>query len=704
MDPATGVWSAEKPVNMSGKYYKYAVDVIVDGVGLVRNMVTDPYSVSLAANSTRSQIVDLSDARLKPVGWDALVKPALGAPTEFVIYELHMRDFSSSDPSVPEHLRGTYAAFAVPDSYGIRHLRRLAQAGMTHVHLLPVFDIASIEEERALHQHPDPERLASFPPDSPAQQQIVGALRDRDAFNWGYDPYHYTVPEGSYATKANGPARIREFRTMVQALSQIGLRVVMDVVYNHTHASGQQAASVLDKLVPGYYHRLNADGAIENSTCCHNTATEHAMMEKLMLDSLRTWATAYKVDGFRFDLMGHHMVENIVNARDMLGALTPERDGVDGQAIYLYGEGWNFGEVANNARGRNATQINMAGTTIGTFNDRLRDAVRGGGAFSGFQEQGFANGLFSAPNWSEWRSAEEQRAALMKYADWIKVGLAGNLRDYQLEDRHGHRTSGSQIEYNGQPAGYTLSPREHVIYVSAHDNETLFDAIQLKAPPGTVAAERARMAVVALSLVLLSQGVPFVHAGDELLRSKSLDRNSYDSGDWFNRIDWTYQTNNWGVGLPPEDENRSRWPIMAAILADPTLRPTSSDIQRTLACFEEFLKIRKSSRLFRLRTAADIHRSLGFFNTGPYQSAGLIVMRLLAGPPSDGDPWQQIVALFNGSSYAQAFAHPVFAGAPLALHPIQAASHDPIVRTAAFDAAGGVFSVPAYTTAVFVGG
>src|SRR5512145_2700531 len=192
---------------------------------------------------------------------------------------------------------------------------------------------------------------------------------------------------------------------MVQALNQAGLRVVMDVVYNHTNASGQEAKSVLDKIVPGYYHRLNADGAVETSTCCQNTATEHAMMRKLMVDSVVTWATQYKVDGFRFDLMGHHMLDDMKAVRAALDALTLENDGVDGKLIYVYGEGWDFGEVANNARGKNATQLNIAGTGIGVFNDRLRDAVKGGSPFSDPRDQGFVTGLGFTSNDNESRNA-----------------------------------------------------------------------------------------------------------------------------------------------------------------------------------------------------------------------------------------------------------------------------------------------------------
>jgi pullulanase/glycogen debranching enzyme len=172
-----------------------------------------------------------------------------------------------------------------------------------------------------------------------------------DGFNWCYDPFHYTTPEGSYSTNPDGVTRIFEFRRMVQALRRIDLRVVMDVVYNHTTAGGQAQKSVLDKVVPGYYHRLDENGAIETSTCCSNTATEHDMMEKLMTDSLVVWARDYQIDGFRFDLMGHHMKHNMLKAQEVLEKLTLEEDGVDGSKIYLYGEGWNFGEVADNARG-----------------------------------------------------------------------------------------------------------------------------------------------------------------------------------------------------------------------------------------------------------------------------------------------------------------------------------------------------------------
>jgi pullulanase-type alpha-1,6-glucosidase len=701
-DAATGVWSVTGEAGWKNKFYLYEVEVYVRSEQkVVKNRVTDPYSLSLATNSTRSQLVDLSDAALAPADWDSLQKPRLDAPEDIVLYELHVRDFSINDATVPADKRGTFAAFLEKGSNGMKHLARLANAGLTHVHLLPVFDIATINENRADQVVPAGD-LASLPPDSDQQQAAVTAVRDQDAFNWGYDPFHYTVPEGSYSTQPDGTQRILEFRQMVKGLSESGLRVVMDVVYNHTNAAGQNARSVLDRIVPGYYHRLNLDGNVETSTCCQNTASEHAMMEKLMVDSLVTWARAYKVDGFRFDLMGHHMKSNMVKVREALSALTLEKDGVDGSKIYIYGEGWDFGEVAQNARGVNATQLNMGGTGIGTFSDRLRDAVRGGGPFSGLQEQGFASGLLSEPNDTNQGTPEEQREKLLHYADLVRVGLAGNLRDYALVDATGKTVTGSQVDYNGQPAGYTLDPQEVITYVSAHDNETLFDAIQLKAAPSTPIEERVRMQNLALDVVLLAQGIPFIHAGDELLRSKSLDRNSFNSGDWFNKLDFTYESNNWGVGLPPADDNKGQWDIMRPLLANPALKPSRAHIVSALDHFDEMLRIRKSTAAFRQRTAEDIQSKVRFYNAGPAQQAGVIVMEITDEKAADGHT--RVLVVFNGGNEKVFHAVPAYKGRPMQLHPVQRGSTDARIHETRFDIVTGTFAVPARTTAVFVNG
>lgn len=703
-DATTGVWSAAGDASWTNKYYLYQVKVYTRTTGKVEeSFVTDPYSISLSMNSTRSQIVNLNDPVLLPSGWDKVKKPELKAPEDVVIYELHVRDFSINDQTVSEPNRGTFKAFTETNSNGMKHLKALADAGLTHIHLLPVFDIATIEEDKSKWQSPDPKLLKTFAPDSDQQQAEVARTNNQDGFNWGYDPYHYTTPEGSYSTDPDSPTRIREFREMVQALNAIGLRVVMDVVYNHTSAAGQDPKSVLDKIVPDYYYRLNADGFIENSTCCANTATEHTMMEKLMLDSLHTWATAYKVDGFRFDLMGHHLLRNMVAVRQMLDSLTPDKDGVDGKAIYIYGEGWNFGEVADNARGKNATQINVAGTGIGTFNDRIRDAVRGGGPFDDQQLQGFATGLFSDPNAKEKRKPDEQKAKLLQYGDWIKVALAGNLTTYSLTDATGKTVTGDQVDYNGSPAGYTSDPQEQIAYVSAHDNQTIFDAVQLKAPASADIKARVRMNNLALDVVMLSQGVPFFHAGDDMLRSKDMDNDSYNSGDWFNALNFTYQSNNWGVGLPIADKNKANWPIMRPLLADPKLKPSKDDILFAVAHFQEMLRIRKSSALFRLQTADEVQKRVKFYNVGPDQTPGLIVEQITdAGSTQLDDKYSQIVILFNGTDKDMTYTEKAFVGLALTLHPGQAASVDPVLEGAKFDPATGMFTIPARTTGVFV--
>jgi pullulanase len=697
---APGVWAAAGTPAWSGKYYLYEVEVYVRSTGRVEhNLVTDPYSVSLARNSRRSQILDLETASTKPAGWNGLRKPALSAPEDITLYELHVRDFSATDESVPAALRGTYRAFTV-DSNGTRHLATLALAGLTHVHLLPTFDITSVNEDKS--QWKAPGDLSLYPPDSEQQQAAVGAVRDEDAFNWGYDPWHYTVPEGSYAVQPDGAGRVVEFRQMVQGLSRLGLRVVMDVVYNHTSAAGQSDRAVLDRIVPGYYHRLNADGEIEHSTCCENTASEHAMMEKLLVDSVVTWAKQYKVDGFRFDIMGHHMKRNLLKLRAALDALTPARDGVDGPKVYLYGEGWNFGEVANNARGENAIQRNMAGTGIGTFNDRFRDGARGGGPFSGIQEQGFLTGLFVDPNTATSGSPAEQRERLLQHMDWLRVGVAGNLADYAFQDRFGNTVRGRDVDYNGQPAGYTADPQEVINYVEAHDDATLFDTIQLKAAPATTLADRVREQCLGMSLLGFSQGVPFFHAGTELLRSKSLDRNSYNSGDWFNRLDYSARSSNWGVGLPPAQDNQANWPVMRPLLADLSLRPTAADIRSARAHFLEILAIRRSSPLFRLRTGAEVQERLRFYNTGPGQVPGVLAFGLSDATGSVDHFFSRVVVLLNADPASRSIVVPDLAGARLHLHPFHLLSADARVRTSTFDRASGSFNVPGRTAVVFV--
>eukprot|EP00004_Rigifila_ramosa_P021217 TRINITY_DN5600_c0_g3_i2.p1 TRINITY_DN5600_c0_g3~~TRINITY_DN5600_c0_g3_i2.p1 ORF type:complete len:655 (+),score=160.71 TRINITY_DN5600_c0_g3_i2:43-2007(+) len=469
---ALGVWSVVGAADWTNTFYTYLITVYVPNSGRVETLrTTDPYSVSLSLNSLRSQIVDAyNDPELQPTGWNNHTKPALDAFEDIVVYELHVRDFSINDSLVPQQYRGKFLAFdtnTVSGTNGQAHLSALQQAGLTHVHLLPFFDIATIDEDVNARVDPDRGVLSQYSADSEEQQRIVGETRYIDSFNWGYDPFHYSTPEGSYSVQLDGKMRIKEFRSLVLSLNKLGLRVVMDVVYNHVAASGiSSAKSVFDKIVPGYFMRYDNNGVPQTSTCCPDTASEFSMTEKLMIDSLLTWSTLYRIDGFRFDLMGHHTVSNLQRAQSALRALTLQNDGVDGSKIYLYGEGWAFGSGL--AKGLYiASQWNIAGNGIGTFNDRIRDAIHGGSRTDPLEirAQGYINGI--SYDWNGYEYSDRYRDALLYDCDVIKVGLAGNLRNFQFTDRYGNTQTGQGL--NG--VGYTLDPQESIQYASSHDDQ-----------------------------------------------------------------------------------------------------------------------------------------------------------------------------------------------------------------------------------------
>ena len=695
-DDATGVWSTTLAGDRSGTYYTYLVDVHVDGAGVVRNRVTDPYAISLTTDSRRAYVAELNSPGLLPAGWLDLPPPSrVQARTDAVIYELHVRDFSIGDQTVRPQYRGKYLAFTEPDTDGMRHLRALANAGVTDVHLLPVFDFGTVPEHGCVTPSP------AGPPDGESQQQAVMAVSAVDCFNWGYDPVHFTAPEGSYATDAaDGAARILEFRRMVQALHRAGLRVGMDVVYNHTYASGQDRWSVLDRIVPGYYHRLDAAGLVTTSTCCANTATEHRMMAKLMIDSTVTWARDYRIDSFRFDLMGHQ-------PRAAMEELQRQVNAATGRDVLLLGEGWNFGEVADGARFVQASQLSLNGTGIGTFSDRARDAIRGGGAGDKdtrqVSAQGYVSGLFYDRN--DAAPSAVTRKDLMQAADLVRVGLAGSLRGYRLQTYDGSVRTLEQITYGGnQPAGYVTAPAEVVNYVENHDNQTLYDLNAFKLPPATSTAERARVQILAAALNAFSQGIAYFHAGMELLRSKSMDRNSFNSGDWFNRVDWTGRDNYFGSGLPPAPDNAASWPLMRPLLADARLKPTPADILWTRRAFNDLLRIRSSSTLLRMRSADDIARRLTFLNTGPGQQPTVIAAHL-RGDDYPGAGFREVLYLVNVDTEAHALAFADQRSKRFVLHPVHRAA-DAADRRAAeqarYDADSGTFTVPARTAVVFV--
>ena len=700
-DDATGVWSASLPGKLSGHYYRYLVDVVTPSAGLVRNLVTDPYSVSLSTDSKRSYIADLGEARLKPAGWDQTPAPnKVAAPTDMTIYELHVRDFSINDRTVSARHRGKYAAFTESGSDGMKHLAALSRAGMTDIHLLPVYDIATVPEQGCVA--PDIGALPGLKPDGPEQQAQVTAVKFTDCYNWGYDPYHYNAPEGSYASDAaDGAKRIVEFRQMVQALHKAGLRVGMDVVYNHTFIAGQNEKSVLDRVVPGYYHRLDARGGIERSTCCDNTATENLMMAKLMIDSVEQWAVQYKIDSFRFDLMGHQ-------PRAAMEALQARADRATGRHVDLIGEGWNFGEVADGARFVQASQLSLNGSGIGTFSDRARDAIRGGGASDGgaqiVAQQGYINGLVYAPNA---QAPARPAGDLMQASDMVKIGLAGSLREYTMRTWRDENKQLKDIVYGGnQPAGYASEPSETVNYVENHDNQTLFDINVYKLPLEATGAERAQVQMLGAAINAFSQGVAYFHAGFDILRSKSLDRNSFESGDWFNRLDWTYRDNYYGTGLPREEDNGKDYALMKPLLANAAIKPSPADIAWSRDAFRDLLAIRSSSTLFRMRTSADIERRLRFHNSGSRQVPTVIVVQL-DGTGYEGANFKSIAYLINVDKVAQRVTVEAMKDRGYQLHPVHlrdGAADKRVAAEARYDAGSGGFTVPARSAVVFVEG
>jgi len=693
-DEVTGVWSyTGAKADLDRRFYRYEIKVYHPHSCAIETLeATDPYSVALSSNGRHTQFVNLDDADLKPEGWDKHKVPELGAPEDAVIYETHIRDFSILDESTRPEYRGKYLAFTETDSRPVRHLQKLQQAGLTHVHLLPANDIATIKETpeervditdtvgRLCELNPEApvcgvedeetrllEVLQSYAPGTPDAQALVESMRALDGFNWGYDPRHYAAPEGSYASNPDGPARIYEMRAMIQALHKLGLRVALDVVFNHTVASALDENSVLDKLVPGYYHRLSEDsGEMESSTCCENTATEHKMMAKLMNEALVSFAGQFGFDAFRFDLMGHIPRAAILEAREAVRAVDPD--------TYFYGEGWNFGEVVDDRRFEQASQLNMGGTGVGTYSDRQRDAVRSGALF-------VADG-----------SLDDQ--------DVARIGLAGNIKSHEFVTANDHRVRAEDYIWNGQPAGYAEHPADTINYVSKHDNETLWDKLQYNLPADWSADQRVRVHNQALAMPLLSQGIPFVHLGCDMLRSKSMDRNSYDSGDWFNRVDFTFQSNNWNLGLPRAGDNEDNWPVIGEISANPNIPVNAGQIEFASQVFREFLQIRKSSRLFRLTDGEQVRERVKFHNVGSAQVQGLIVMSLDDGQGlPDLDPERDaLVVVINATESDQSYF--IEGAEGFELHPVQRGSVDPALAQAGFEE--GHFTVPSRTTAVFV--
>lgn len=734
LDEALGIWTHTGEKNaLNRKFYRYEIEVYRRDTDKVETVtVTDPYSLNVSADGAFTHIVNLDDTDTQPAGWDSVELNDGERPENIVVYETHIRDISNSDKEedgVDIANNGKYKAFAEGDRASMTHLKELADDGLTYIQVLPAFDIATVDEapekvanlgdafNKLCELNPSIEKDADFKgfcggtdtigevfeqikEDDTKPQALNNYLRMHDSFNWGYDPFHYTVPEGSYASSPDGIARIKEFREMVVSLDNMGLRVAMDVVYNHTNAAGTAPKSVLDKIVPDYYQRLDATtGVVENSSCCSNTASEQKMMAKLMEDSLAVWTRDYKIDAYRFDLMGLHLKQNMVDIKAHLEAIN--------SGMYLYGEGWTMAFGGGAGHGDTAaTQVNMAGTDIGTFSDRLRDAVRGGSPFDGGNDirktQGFGSGAWGVRNEL---NTEADENALKNQMDLIRVGLAGNLAEYTFTNYKGVFVKGSEVDYNGAVGGYTESPMENVGYVSKHDNQTLWDNHQYKLATELTSKERTQMQILSQALPIMSQGVPFIHMGAELLRSKSMQRDSYDSGDWFNRVNFDLDdenwNNNWNVGLPREDKDGANWELIRSITSNGNAQPSKEDAQLSVDMMREYLSIRKDSPLFQLQTAADVQKVVKFHNTGTEQVGGVIVMELDNSTGVVANDYDGIMVIINATAAVK--SHAVEGAEGYSLH----ANHKNFGDGKAYGAAtfaDGAFSVPARSVAVFVKG
>lgn len=452
----TGKWKLTVKNDLKGKYYVFSVYNQAQP-----DHTPGVFAKAVGVNGKRGVIVDLKDT--DPDGWADDVRPELKNPCDLIIYEMHHRDFSM-DMSSGIKNKGKFLALTEPAA--ISHLRRL---GVNAVHILPSFDFASIDESKP----------------------------DVAQYNWGYDPLNYNVPEGSYSTNAADPkARIREFKQMVQALHKAGIRVILDVVYNHTFDIN---GSNFQKTYPDYFFRKNAEGKYSDGSGCGNeTASDKELMREFMKESVAYWVNEYHIDGFRFDLMGVHDIETMNEIHDVVAQIDP--------TIYIYGEGWSAGSCAYSqdklAIKANARQLNG----IGAFSDDMRDALRG--PFSDDTKGGFLAGV----------PGQEES---------IKFGIAGAISHPQIDM--------TKVNYSKVP--WTNEPSQMVAYVSCHDDMCLTDRLR-SSIPYIGDDELIRLDLLAQTAVLTSQGVPFILSGEEMLRDKKGVHNSYRSPDSINRLDW----------------------------------------------------------------------------------------------------------------------------------------------------------------------
>lgn len=531
------LWTADVKGNLKGLFYTFQVETKRQTLKETPGV----FAKAVGVNGKRAAIVDMDDTN--PEGWSSDKRPLTQSPNDLVIYELHHRDFSISPSSGIAH-KGKFLALTEPKA--VYYLKDL---GVNAVHILPSFDFASIDESK------------------PNTAQ----------YNWGYDPQNYNVPEGSYATDATSPmVRIREFKQMVQALHRAGIRVIMDVVYNHTFDIDNSNFSL---TYPGYYYRYGKDGKPSDGSGCGNeTASEKPLMRQFMIESVCYWAKEYHIDGFRFDLMGIHDIETMNLIRKALDEIDPN--------IYMYGEGWSAGQCAyptdKLAMKANVSQLDR----IGAFCDDMRDGLRG--PFSDDHVAAFLGGK-------------------VDHEESIKFGIVGGIDHPQIDF--------SKVNYSKE--AWAKSPSQLISYVSCHDDMCLVDRLKASIP-GITTDELIRLDLLAQTAVLTSQGVPFILAGEEVMRDKKGVHNSYCSPDSINAIDWT---------------NKERYP-------------------QVFDYYRGLIELRRNHPAFRMGDAEMVRQHLQFIDA----PAGIVAFRLKGN--ANGDAWNDIIVVMNGNKTATKVAIP----------------------------------------------
>ena len=541
----SGVWEVEIKEDLDGEFYNYIIKR--DNVEVE---VVDPYAKAVGVNGKRGMVINLE--KTNPYGWSNHSIPKFNKAIDSIIYETHIRDFTiDSNSGVSDNIKGKFKGFYYDTSVevnkiktGLNHLKEL---GVNVIQLLPCFDYKTVDERRF----------------------------NEEEYNWGYDPLNYNVPEGSYSTNPYfGEVRIKEFKELIMNLHENGFKVVMDVVFNHTADTEE---SNFNKILPNYYYRVNKDGSFSNGSGCGNEiASERVMVRKYILDSLKHWVNEYKIDGFRFDLMGLHDIETIKSVRK-------EFD----ENILIYGEGWkaSTSPINNEDLSLKENIYKFEDLQVGVFSDDIRDAIKG----SVFEEEegAFVNGAEG-------------------YEETLKFGIVASTNHKDI--------SFDKLSYSKIP--WANEPYQVITYTSAHDNYTLWDKLALVKPSATK-EERVRMNKLAAAIILTSQGIPFIHSGDEILRTKKdlngkLIENSYKSSDYVNKFDWTRKEKYIDV----------------------------------FNYYKGLIRLRKEHKIFRLSTAKEINDNINFLD---FEDNTKNIVAYIAHGENISDPLGKIVVIFNGN-------------------------------------------------------